>query len=81
MDAKHGSRVAFEPFKDENGGSTWPPGEYRCELPLFRLLREGLLIDEYHAHGSQLYEEELTKRVEAALSLSRKDDSCEKFCQ
>eukprot|EP00752_Nemacystus_decipiens_P001879 g1810.t1 len=44
-------------------------------LPAFRLERQGLAIDEYHAHGDGPYEEELAKRVEAALSLSRPEDA------
>lgn len=48
-------------------------------LPSFTFVRDGLTIDEYHTHGSDTsYEEELNKRVEAALSLSQPEDSCEK---
>lgn len=46
-------------------------------LPAFRLERQGLAIDEYHTLGDAAYEEELAKRVEAALSLSRPEDTSE----
>lgn len=46
-------------------------------LPAFRFERGGLAFDEYHTHGDVPFEEELTKRVEAALSLSRPEDACE----
>lgn len=48
----------------------------QCCLPAFRLVRGGLAIDEFHAHG-RAYEDEVHKRVDAALSLSREDDLCE----
>lgn len=46
-------------------------------LPAFRFERQGLAIDEYHARADAPYEEELAKRVEAALSLSRPEDASE----
>ncbi|CAN0296491.1 unnamed protein product [Ectocarpus sp. 12 AP-2014] len=44
-------------------------------LPAFRFERGGLAFDEYHTHGDVPFEEELAKRVEAALSLSRPEDT------
>lgn len=55
-------------------------GEEDClatPTPAFRFERQGLAIDEYHTHGDAPYEEELAKRVEAALSLSRPEDASE----
>lgn len=59
------------------GSSNSGGGEFVNDgcLPAFRFEREGIVIDEYHTHGDAPYEEELAKRVEAALSLSRREDA------
>eukprot|EP00904_Undaria_pinnatifida_P009804 jgi/Undpi1/5954/HiC_scaffold_2.g01228.m1 len=72
MSVRHGDRVAVELQQEacaEEG--------LRCGscLPAFQFVRAGLIIDEYHAHADMPYDEELGKRVDAALSLSRPDDS------
>lgn len=46
-------------------------------LPAFRFERRGLAFDEYHAQVDAPCEEELVKRVEAALSLARPEDTSE----
>lgn len=46
-------------------------------VPMFVFEKSGLAIDEYHAYGSTAYEDEVQKRVKAALSLSRSKDACE----
>lgn len=60
-----------------SGNSNSGGGEviYDGCLPAFRLEREGIAIDEYHTRGDAPCEEELAKRVEAALSLSRREDA------
>lgn len=66
---------------DSGNGSGGSEGEGSLKegfLPSFRLERKGLAVDEYHAHGDGPYEEELAKRVEAALSLSRPEDASER---
>ena len=75
MSVRHGDRVAVQLQQEacaEEG--------LRCGscLPAFQFVRAGLIIDEYHAHADMPYDEELGKRVDAALSLSRPDDSCER---
>lgn len=77
MGGRYGHRVAFDPVTEEGACSALHLGEVSCDLPVFRLVRDGLVVDEYHGHGNHMFEEELHKRIEAALSLSRKDDSCE----
>ncbi|CAM9375087.1 unnamed protein product [Ectocarpus fasciculatus] len=57
---------------EANGGGTVFSKD--C-LPAFRIERGGLAFDEYHTHGDVPFEEELAKRVEAALSLSRPEDA------
>lgn len=47
-----------------------------------RLVRAGLVLDEYRMHtgdGDVPHKEELYRRVEAAISLSRPEDSCEDY--
>ena len=92
MSARHGDRVAVRlqeqvvaeegPRNGSSSDSGVPAGpavgrfSEGC-LPTFQFVRAGLTIDEYHAHDDTPYEEELRKRVDAALSLSRPEDSCE----
>lgn len=75
MGAKHGDRVAVQ-LEEEDGTAVSRAGWEGC-LPAFRFLRAGLVVDEYHSHGDVPYDDELHKRVDAALSLSRPEDTCE----
>lgn len=63
---------------DTRGSASGDGGVFRkgC-LPAFRFEREGLAFDEYHTHGDVPYEGELAKRVKAALSLARPEDTGE----
>eukprot|EP00903_Cladosiphon_okamuranus_P008092 g7802.t1 len=63
-------------FSNDGGGGEGPVKEEAKGFPpAFRFERQGLAIDEYHARADAPYEEEVAKRVEAALSLSRPEDA------
>lgn len=60
------------------GGDGGETGVNEGCLPAFRFERKGFAFDEYRAHADAPYEEELAKRVEAALSLSKPGDAGER---
>ncbi|CAM9742261.1 unnamed protein product, partial [Choristocarpus tenellus] len=62
--SKHGGRVAASSQVTPSASG----------LLCFRLVREGFIIDEYCPQGGTLFEEELCKRVDAALSLLHPTD-------
>lgn len=64
-------------LKKEGGGDAGDASANEGCLPAFRFERKGFAFDEYRAHADAPYEEELAKRVEAALSLSKPGDAGE----
>ena len=76
-------RLQLEGEDGTAGGAAAPDGEAssnKSVVPAFRFERKGLAFDEYHVHGDAPFEEELAKRVEAALSLSEPEDAGELWC-
>lgn len=84
MAAKYQGRVATQLHgdADEEGESQPRPDDSGSSSPSdrasFRFMRGGLAIDEYRPCGNTAYEQELHKRVMAALSLSQPRDIGEK---